>query len=197
MLESLPAEDRVIIIYGLSGSGKSTVASALGRLLGLRVVHPSSILRDLMAGSKVNTSKTRYGRGFWESGRGLALLKGRLSEERPMDLVCDEFLKKEINIGNLVMDSWNMAWLSKRGIKIYLRSSAKTRAKRVAHRGGLTHAAARSAIRIKDVGTRKLFKRLYDIDIVKDLKVFDLIIDTEKINKKEVVKKILEFLQKI
>ena len=31
-----------IIIFGFSGSGKSTVAELLGNKLGLRVVHPSS-----------------------------------------------------------------------------------------------------------------------------------------------------------
>ena len=65
----MQSKKSVIIIFGFSGSGKSTVAELLAQKLGLRVVHPSSILRNILEGKKINLTKTQKGIGFWETKR--------------------------------------------------------------------------------------------------------------------------------
>ena len=57
----------VIIIFGFSGAGKSTLADRIGAALGLRVVHPSSIVRSLLQRKPVDLIKTEAGINFWES----------------------------------------------------------------------------------------------------------------------------------
>ena len=49
---------------------------------------------------------------------------------------------------------------------------------------------------MKDEETRKLFKRLYGFDIKQDHKIFDYIIDTNKLTKSEVFKEIVKRINK-
>lgn len=186
--------NKTIIIFGFSGSGKSTIADMIGKKYGLRVVHPSSILRNLLENKKIDLNKTRAGKGFWESKKGIELFKERLKEKQPMDMVSDRLLLKELFKGNIVMDSWSMPWLNKSGLKIYLKGSLPERVRRVAKRGKITAQQAMSAIRIKDNETQKMFKRVYGFDIKKDLQVFDTIIDTTRLDLKQVFSKITDFV---
>lgn len=185
----------VIILFGFSGSGKSTMANLLGRRLGLRVVHPSGILRDLMLGKRPDAATAKMNCGFWESKKGFAMLQGRVDDDVPMDVIADKILLREIQDGNLVMDSWTMPWLSKRGIKIYLKAPLDARASRVAARSRLSEAEALRIVRAKDADTRKLFRRVYGFDIAKDLDVFDATIDTADLSKIQVLTKLMAFIQ--
>ncbi len=178
----------VIIIFGFSGAGKSTLADRLGKRLRLRVVHPSSILRELLQKKTVQIQKSRAGKGFWESAAGVRLFKDRLKEKRPMDMVSDRILLRELAKGEIVMDSWTMPWLSRHGFKIYLRTSSEARAHRVAKRSRLTLAQAKRIVRMKDEQTRKLNVRLYGFDIKKDIGVFDLIVDTDDMTAAKVLR---------
>ena len=186
-----------IIIFGFSGAGKSTLADMLGSSLNLRVVHPSSILQQLLLNEKIDRKNTKAGEGFWETSIGKKLLKSRLKQKSPMDLICDEILLKELKNGKVVMDSWNMPWLSKgSAIRICLKASLKDRVDRVSRRSGITKKAALSSIASKDNDTRKIFQRIYGIDIKKDIEVFDLMLDTSSLTKKSVLKSTLKFINK-
>ena len=185
----------VILLFGFSGSGKSTLANRLGKKLGLRVIHPSGIIRDILAGRKGDTQNTRYGRGFWESNEGIALFTARLQEPRPVDMIVDTMLLKEIRKGNVIIDTWNMPWLTKKGVRIYLKAPLSVRARRVAWRSHIPLQKARIIVSMKDEETRKLFKRLYGFDIKKDHKdVFDRVIDTRHLTANQVFKEIFLFL---
>ena len=72
-------DNRTIILFGFSGSGKSTVANAIGKRLRLRVIHPSSILRDIIEDRKVDTVNTLHNKGFWESPEGMSMFLDRLN----------------------------------------------------------------------------------------------------------------------
>ncbi len=167
----------VIIIFGFAGAGKSTVAELVANKLHLRVIHPSSIMRSLLERKKVSLRLTKKGSGFWETARGITLLKKRLKDKRPADMISDQYLLREIDKGNLVMDSWSMPWLSPHGLKVCLRAPLALRAKRVALRSGIDLKEARKNIRMKDSDTRMLFKRIYGFDIARDHNVF-----TKRIN---------------
>lgn len=191
MLDCSHMKRPVIILFGFSGSGKSTMAKLIGRRLGLRIIHPSGILRDLMRGKKPDLAKTKSNRGFWEGKDGFSLLKGRLDDAVPMDVVSDRILLREIKKGSVVMDSWSMPWLSPVGFKVYLKAPFATRVARVARRGGLSEADARRIVRAKDADTRRLFQRVYGFDIARDHGVFDLVIDTNRMTKPEVLARLL------
>lgn len=185
-----------IIIFGFSGSGKSTISNMVGKQYDLRVIHPSSILKNLLEGKDFDLNKTKAGKGFWESKKGMQLFKDRLKDKKPMDMVSDKILLKELSKGNVVMDSWSMPWLYNKGIKIYLQGTLSERAKRVSKRSKLTINQAVDAIRIKDNETRRMFKRIYGFDIGKDLEVFDLTINTTFLNQDQVFNKVVDYLNK-
>ena len=185
-----------IIIFGFSGSGKSTIADMVGKRYGLRVIHPSSILRNLLENKSFDLDKTKAGKGFWESKKGMQLFKDRLKDEKPMDMVSDKILLKELSRGNVVIDSWSMPWLYKEGIKIYLQGTLSERAERVSKRSKINIKQATDAIRIKDSETRKMFKRIYGFDMSKDLDVFDLTINTTPLNQDQVFNKVADYLNR-
>jgi len=171
------------------------MADLLGKKLRMRVVHPSSILRNLLEKQRVDIKHSKAGKGFWEGRKGMALYKSRLKSARPMDMVSDQILLREIKKGDLVMDSWTMPWLSKMGTKILLSASLSLRARRVAKRSRISEKEANIAIRTRDHENRKLFKRLYGFDIKKETQVFDYVIDTAKLNKQQVFQKALRFIR--
>jgi len=185
-----------IILFGFAGSGKSTIANLISKKFKLRLIHPSGIVRNLLEGKKVNLENTKYNTGFWETKKGIYLLKNRLNEEKPADMISDKIIIKEINRGNVVIDSWNLPWLTNKGIKIYLKANISTRAKRVAKRSKISYKKALTLVKKKDEETRQLFKRIYGFDIKKDLNVFDHIINTNKLTKREVFEKICDYLEK-
>lgn len=192
---NMKKKDIVIIIFGFSGAGKSTLADMIGKEFGLRVVHPSSILKELIEGKKADVKNSKAGTGFWESRQGEEMFKNRLKEKRPMDMEGDKILIKELSKGAVVMDSWSMPWLYKKGIKIYLKAAEAERVKRVAKRSNVSLFRARETVKMKDSGTRKMYKRIHGFDIKNDLEVFDCIIETNNLKKQEVFNKIKDFLK--
>lgn len=183
-----------IIIFGFSGSGKSTIAELLGKKLGLSVVHPSSILKELLQGEVPNLNYSKAGTGFWESDIGIQLFKDRLKGKQSLDFVCDQILLEELEKGNIVMDSWTMPWIAESGFKIYLKSKKKIRIERVAKRSNISKYRAKQVITMKDNETRNLYLKHKGFDIKKDHKVFNLIIRTDNLAPKQIIERILECL---
>lgn len=186
-----------IILFGFSGSGKSTVANLVGEKYGLRVVHPSGILRDLFEGKDVDIDNTRYNTGFWESEEGVKLFRSRLNEEEPLDVVSDRILVEEIRKGNVIIDSWSLPWLTDKGRKIYLQADLEVRAQRIAKRSQISYERALDIVAMKDEETRNLFKRLYWFDIKQDHDVFDYIINTNNLTKNEVFRSVCDYLERM
>lgn len=185
----------VIIIFGFSGAGKSTLAEKLGKFFGLRVIHPSSIVRNLLQNKPINIDATYAGRDFWESNEGIKLFKSRLGDTYPVDLMVDEILLKEIEKGNLSMDSWSMPWLSSKGIKIFLKAPHDVRMRRVARRSQVCRRRASAVVRLKDTKTRALYRRLGRFDMKKDRGVFDLILNVKEMSSAEVFNKAVLFIR--
>lgn len=180
---------QVVILFGLAGCGKSTLANGVGRELGLRVIHPSGIMRDLMEKGAVDLSATRQNDGYWETEEGARLLRERLCEDEPVDLTADRILLEEVERGDVVIDSWSLPWLSRKGTKVRLTADLEVRAQRAALRGGLSLEKARDRIAGKDEDTRQLFLRLYGFDIQRDLEgVFHHTIATDNLEAADVLR---------
>ncbi|MCX6795494.1 MAG: cytidylate kinase family protein [Candidatus Falkowbacteria bacterium] len=186
---------KTIIIFGFSGSGKTTMAKRLSKNLKLRLIHPSGILRAICLGGDWKKYQKLSNRGFWENEVGRKILQARLAKDTPPDKLCDEIILKEARKSDVVIDSWSLPWIFQGGLKIYLRASLKTRANRVARRSNEEYQKTRRLVWQKDRDTRFLYQRISGFDIAKDHEVFDLIINTENLSKEEVEEKILSYVK--
>jgi cytidylate kinase len=142
-------------------------------------------LRELLEETKTSSLKGKKNTGWWESKNARKIFNKRLKEKK-FDELLDEKLLELIDKGNVVMDSWTMGYLSKKGFKIWLSASLETRAKRLAKRNRQPFREVLNAIKLKEKKTRQIYKKLYGFELGKNLKKFDLVIDTENIPEKEV-----------
>lgn len=174
-------QSRVIIVSGFAGSGKSTLAEKLAIEFNLPCVHASDILRQLARkkAEEIDTTKTTAGSGWWESEEAKEYMKKRMSDGS-LDKELDRMLLAIIDKGNVVMDSWAMPWLSKKGCKIWLNVAAEERAKRVSERDKLPYSEVLKKIKSRDEKTAEIYKKLYGFELGKDLSPFNLVIDAAK-----------------
>ncbi|MFH1239831.1 MAG: cytidylate kinase family protein [Candidatus Diapherotrites archaeon] len=189
-------KDRVIIVSGLAGSGKSTLAQNLAEKFGMRCVHASGILRELME-KHVDEITEGAGKntGWWESKEGRKFLESRTKDGK-FDRMLDKKLLEIIEQGNVVLDSWTMPWLSKKGFKIWLDASVKIRAKRVSGRDEKSIDEVEESIRERDIKTSKIYKKLYGFDLGRDMTPFDFVLKTTNLKQKAVFEKSVEALKK-
>lgn len=186
---------KTIIIFGFSGSGKTTMANRLAKKLKLRLIHPSGILRAICLRKDWKKYKKIGNRGFWENNKGSKILRQRLNMSTPPDILCDKIILREAKKGNVIIDSWSLPWLFKGGVKIYLKASRKIRAERVSKRDRKNLKKIYAIISQKDCDTRRLYKKIGRFDIAKNLDVFDIIIDTSSLTKSEIEKKIINYIK--
>lgn len=189
-------QKRVIIVAGFAGSGKSTLAEELAKKFGLKCVHASGILRELLEKDigEISGGKGKN-TGWWESEEGRKFLGKRL-KDGSLDRTLDKRLLEIIEKGDVVVDSWTMPWLSKKGFKIWLNASIEKRAERVSKRDGRSAQEIKKLLEERDAKTAEIYKELYGFEIGQDLTPFNLVIETDNLGKKEVFEKAVEALWK-
>lgn len=177
-----PKRQKILIcIAGLTACGKSTAAKRLAERFNLKYASGGTALKEaaLKMGYKASN------RGWWESDEGMRFLKHR-ARDPEMDRRIDDYLLKLAERGNIVLDSWTMPWLSRKGFKIWLEVSAEERAKRLAGRDEISNEEARRVIEQKDGRTREIYDRLYGFKLGEDYSPFDLVLDSECLSTDEV-----------
>ena len=102
------------------------------------------------------------------------------------DKKVDEKLLELAEQGNVVLDSWTMPWLLKKGFKIWLEASPRVRARRLAGRDGIKVGEAFKILKEKDKRTQTIYKDLYGFDLRNDFSPFNLILDTNELDVEEV-----------
>jgi len=114
----------------------------------------------------------------------------RFLEKRGKDPRFDEAVDKKLlelaQQGNVVLDSWTMPWLLKKGFKTWLEASPEKRAERTAKRDRISVEEALKALRNKEEQTRAIYKKLYDFSLGEDFTPFNLILDTDNLRAEEV-----------
>lgn len=178
-----------IMICGLTGTGKSTIAKAIAEATGMKYISSSKLFRDF-AGKDVNK-----GQEFWAQKDGQNFLEERINTDvdEQFDKYLLDLLDKE---DNFIIDSWTMPWLYKeQALRICLRAPFGVRVNRVMLRDKLSEADARSAIKKKDSDTRKIYMQKYLFDINKDLESFDLIINTQYFDSKAIILYVLNYVK--
>ncbi len=163
-----------IIISGMPAVGKTTLAKILAERLNLKAMGGGDILKEMAAEKGYNIS----GEDWWDTKEGIRFLKER--EANPdFDKDADRYLKKKIEAGNIVITSYTAPWITENGFKIWLSGSVERRAERMAKRDGIELKKSENVIRIRDGENIKLYKGLYGIEFGKDMKPFNIVIDTD------------------
>ncbi len=172
----------IIAISGPAGSGKTTYAKILARKLGLRYFSAGSIFREIA------------------SKKGLSLEElSKIAEKDPsIDLEIDRKTLEEASKGNVIVEGHLVAWVVKdiADVKIYVKAPLIERVKRIASRENRPINEVLEETVSRENSQRKRFYEYYGIDI-RDLSIFDLVIDTTKLNIDDVVELIEQFVKKI
>lgn len=174
-------EKVVICVCGMTGCGKSTVTKRLAEKYGLRYFSGGNALKALALEAGYKPAEI----GWWETDEGMRFLQRRM-EDSEFDKKVDGKLLELAKQGNIVLDSWTMPWLLKEGFKVWLEASSNVRARRLAVRDGTSVERASEVLRVKDEGTRAIYKSLYGVDLGNDFSPFDLILDTNELSADEV-----------
>ncbi len=188
-----------IMISGFAGSGKSSLADTLGNKLGIKVIHASSILREMATkglAALANASPQKI-HDWWESNEAKEFMKKRLSDGS-LDIALDKKLMQIAVKGNVIMDSWTMPYLytGSDAFRIWLNASSEVRAKRVSERDKLDYAVVLAKIKARDEETKALYQRLYKFNMGEGLSKFDLVVDSDGLSQKNVFEKVLGAVKK-
>lgn len=178
---SSKSQSIVICIAGLTACGKSTAAKRLAKRFNLKYASGGTALKE--AALKIGYKAS--GRGWWESAEGRRFLEQR-ARDPAFDRRIDDYLLRLAKRGNIVLDSWTMPWLSRKGFKIWLEVSAEERARRLSRRDKIGIDLAKKIIEEKDGKTKKIYSRLYGFKLGEDYSPFDLILDSEHLSADEV-----------
>jgi cytidylate kinase len=165
----------------MAGSGKSTLARKLAEKYDLRYFSGGDALRALA----LEEGYRPLERGWWESSEGIRFLEKRV-EDHKFDEVVDKKLLEAAQKGNVILDSWTMPWLLKKGFKIWLEASPERRAERIAKRDNISVEEALNALASKEGQTKIIYRKLYGFDLGEDFEPFHFILDTDSLRVEEV-----------
>jgi cytidylate kinase len=180
-MKSAPEKKIVVCISGMAGTGKSTLAKKLAEKYNLRYFSGGDALKELAKEEGYNSSS----RGWWESPEGLSFLETR-QKNLEFDKAVDDKLLEYARQGNVLLDSWTMAWLLKTGFKIWLVASVEKRTERIAKRDKIPTKEASRVLKEKEARTKTIYKKLYGFMIGEDFEPFDLVVDTNNLTAGEV-----------
>ncbi len=175
----------IITISGIAGSGKSTVAVELAKTLGLKHYSIGELMREMA------------------KKKGMSLLElGKLAEKDPaIDKMLDE---RQIELGktkdNFVIDSRLGFHFIPHSVKVFLDVAVDEAARRIFMQGRQHESYMDIEESLQKISERiasedKRYRQYYKIDY-HDKGLYDFVIDTTKLQVKQVVGKIVVFLRR-
>jgi CMP/dCMP kinase len=169
----------IVTVSGEIGAGKSTVARALARALGLRYLSAGEIFRD--------EARRR--------GVTLAAL-GRLAEQdHAIDQALDRMQIEAARQGGILIDSRLSGWLIDGDLRIWLRAPLSIRAGRIAARDGVPVGRAQAEVQAREESERRRYREIYRVDL-SDLTRYHVIVDTGMWTAEEIVDALLRLARK-
>jgi len=169
----------VVAVSGQPGSGKTTIAREVARVLKVPLVSSGSLFRELAAKS---------GMDFVEFHK---YAEANPEIDKKIDSMAIELAKG----GNVVLEGHLTAWVVRpyADLCIYLKASRETRAKRVGVRDKKSYEEALREVTEREELNRRRYLSIYGIDI-RDLSIFDLVLDTTYLSINDAVRISLDFV---
>ncbi len=165
-----------ITISGPPGSGKSTLAKLLSSKSGMELISVGDIFR-------------KHAEERCMSLEEFGLLAER---DESIDRKLDEEQKKIARKkDNIILEGRLSGFLVEADLKIWLKAPLKIRGERIAQREGKPVAKAMEETSEREECERERYLKYYDID-VKDLSVYDLVVDSSKWSPEEISEIVLK-----
>ena len=156
-----------ICVSGLTGSGKTTIGMEIARRFGIEHVQKSykEYVNDYSKiADFINGLDDDFVKAF------------------------DNEIVRMAEGKNCIVTTWLGPWLIKDAtLRVWLDASLETRAKRWAGKQGKDYESAFREIAEKDTATIESTKKVYGFDLSSDHNVFDISINTEKVNIEECI----------
>jgi CMP/dCMP kinase len=182
---------KAIIISGMPAVGKTTVSKLVAGALGVSVVGGGDVLKEMA----IEEGYIPGGDDWWDTGEGMKFLAAR-KRSSDFDKEVDSRLLLKAKKGDVIITSYPLPWLTQEGLKVWLSGSVRSRARRMSKRDLISVAKCREVLSVRDLENYKLYKKIYGIEFGKDLKGFDLVVDTETIPESRVAEIILKYVKK-
>lgn len=162
----------VIAVSGPPGAGKSTLAMALAREMGLARHSTGALFRSIAKEMGVSVEEL-----------------DKIAENDPsIDLRIDSLAKEVASKGSVVVEGHIATWIVRdlADLLIYVTAPVEVRARRVASRDGVSLEDALKRIRAREEYMRRRFEKLYNIDL-DDISIHDLVINTARIDREAMI----------
>ena len=179
---------KAIIISGLPAVGKTSVSRKVAGALKTPMVGGGDVLKEMA----VEEGYTPGGQDWWDKGDGMKFLEER-KRTPGFDKEVDARLLQKAKKGDVVITSYPVPWLTEDGLKVWLSGSVRSRAARMSKRDGIPVSRCREILSVRDQENYKLYKKIYGIEFGKDLKPFDLVVETDSIDEDRVAEIVIRY----
>ena len=179
---------KAIVVSGLPAVGKTTVSRRVAEELKKPIIGGGDVLKEMA----VEEGYRPGGNDWWDSAEGMKFLDER-KRKSGFDREVDARLMQKAKKGDVVITSYPVPWLTNDGIKVWLTGSVNSRAARMAKRDGLPISKCKKILSVRDAENYKLYKSIYGIEFGKDLKLFDLVVETDNIDEPRVADIVLQY----
>jgi CMP/dCMP kinase len=181
---------KAIIVSGLPAVGKTTVSRRVAEVLKKPVVGGGDVLKEMA----IEEGYKPGGEDWWDTTEGMRFLEER--KRKPgFDKEVDVRLIQKAKRGDVVITSYPVPWLTEDGIKVWLTGSVNSRAARMAKRDGIPMSKCKRILSVRDMENYKLYKKFYGIEFGKDLRPFDLVVETDNIDEPRVADIVLRYVK--
>jgi len=177
---------------GMPAVGKTTVARIIASRLNVPLVGGGDILKEIAQEQGYQAT----GEDWWDTPEGMKFLENRKGSPK-FDKEVDARLLKKVEKGDVVITSYTVPWLTKKGIKVWLSGTPASRSVRMAKRDSSTPGESLKIISRRDEENYLLYKKLYKIEFGQDLSPFQLVVGTDGIEAEKVAKEILDYVSAI
>lgn len=181
---------KAIIVSGMPAVGKTSVSRKVAEALKTPMMGGGDVLKEMA----VEEGYTPGGDDWWDKGEGMKFLQAR-KRSSDFDKEVDARLLQKAKKGNVVITSYPVPWLTSDGLKVWLAGSVKSRATRMSKRDGLSISKCKEILSVRDVENYKLYKKIYGIEFGKDLRPFDLVVETDSIEEARVAEIVIHYVK--
>jgi len=172
-----------ITISGNPGSGKSTVGRLLSDKIGLKYVYSGEIFRK--------TAK-KYSMSLEEFG-------SYCEKHKEIDKELDDYQLEILQKGNVIVEGRIAGWIAHRNnipaLKVILDTDIETRAGRIVNRESGDIEKRKQEMLNRERSEALRYKNYYNIDL-KDITIYDLVIDSTEKTPEEIIKLIIQKIKR-